>query len=144
MLFYLLSIKAEISIFMKQGVDCLYKITESYGILLSQEDIARKFYSIKEIDIWELEDVARKLGFDTLFVPFPNWKELLDIPLPAILFSFNDNLDFIIIEKVSKWSVTVYNVKTKERKKTSRFFFRVPKGVGLMLLYPTEMKSLKI
>lgn len=129
---------------MKQGIHCLHRIIESFGMSLSQEDIARKFYSIKEIDIWELEDIARKLGFDTLFVPFPHWKELLAIPLPAILFSFKDNLDFIIIEKVSKWSVTVYNAKTKERKKMSRFFFRVPEGVGLMLLFPTEIKSLKI
>ncbi len=107
---------------MKQGVICLDRIVKSYGMSLSKEDISQKFYSIKEIDISELDDIANKLGFQTLFMPLLSWRDLSTFPLPAILFSFNNDLDFSIVEKVNKF--------------IWRYHFQFFKYSGVMLLSP--------
>lgn len=84
----------------------------------------------------ELESVAERIDFKTLLIPFLNWKELLQIPLPAILFKFNKELVFILLEEVTKISMTIYNSKVGKRRKIYRFSFYSYYEWNLMLLSP--------
>ncbi len=105
----------------------------------SIEELSCFFQSIKKNDVLELIDALEKNGFKTQIVPVLSWKELSQIPLPAVLFGISNGPYFMILSEVRPWSVVFTNPKTGECEKISKLKFLFYKKIeGILLLLPED------
>lgn len=122
----------------RSEVYMLFHMANYYSLPLSLEKISKHFVSTKEVDFFELENTADKLNFRTFIVVYIDWKELIKIPKPAILFRENGSPHFFIIEKVSWWYALLLNPQTGERVRFFRWQLSIRETYYALLLHPKK------